>query len=104
LTIEYPVPNPSNAPRIISFKVKAKMPDGKLSLYAAIRNVEYVLPAETLAGFEVCSGGSFDVTGSIYINATAGLPYSGKLGSFLVSGGTANLRVGLQGLLYSDSF
>ncbi len=103
LTIDYPVPNPENQPRIIKFKVKSKMKDGKVSLYAALRDVEYVKPGETLAGYEVNSGGGFGATGGILIYASAG-GVASKSGSYLVSGLGANLRLGLQGLLHNDTF
>jgi hypothetical protein len=103
LTVEYPVPNPTQQPRIIKFKVKAKMNDGKISLYAALRDVDFALPAENLAGFEVNSGGGFETTGAITIHASAGTVAS-RPGSYLIPGGTGNLRAGLQGLLYNDSF
>lgn len=102
LTVEYPVPNPSQG-RIIPFKLKAKMPDGKISLYAALRDVDYSIPAENLPGFAVTSGGFFGFSNGITLHGSAGIVY-GKVGTVIVSSASATLRAGLQGILYDDTF
>lgn len=100
LRVEYPVPNPFQS-RIISFKIKAKMPDGKISLYAALRDVDYSMAAENLPGYAVTSGGGFATTG-LTVHASAGIVH-GRLGNVLVSAPNATLRAGLQGILYNDT-
>jgi hypothetical protein len=102
LLIEYPVPNPQTA-RIISFKVKSKMQDGKISLYAAMRDVDYSIPAENLPGYAVTSGGAFEGSSGITINSSAGL-VAGRSNQIVISGANATLRAGLQGILYDDRF
>ncbi len=101
LRIEYPVPNPFQ-PRIIPFKVKAKMPDGKISLYAALRDVDYSMAAEALPGFAVTSGGVFGVGGGLTVHASAGIVY-GRTGDLLITTPNLTLRSGLQGILYNDT-
>lgn len=102
LRVEYPVPNPDTA-RVIAFKVKAKMPDGKISLYAAMRDVDYSIPKENLPGFAVVSGGAFEGSSGITIHASAGI-VAGRVGQIIISGANATLRDGLQGILYDDTF
>jgi hypothetical protein len=102
LTVEYPVPNPMQG-RIIPFKLKAKMPDGKISLYAALRDVDYSIPIQNIPGYAVTSGGAFEGSGGLTIHGSAGIVF-GKVGNLIVSGGSVTLRAGLQGILYDDSF
>jgi len=102
LRVEYPVPRPGSA-RIIPFKLKAKMPDGKISLYAALRNVDYSIPAENLPGYAVTSGGAFEGSSGITVHASAGIVFN-RNNSLSVSGASATLRAGLQGILYDDTF
>ncbi len=102
LRVEYPVPNPGTA-RIIPFKVKAKMADGKISLYAAIRDVDFSIPLETLPGFAVTSGGAFEGSSGITVHASAGIVFN-RNDSIIITGASATLRAGLQGILYDDTF
>lgn len=102
LRIEYPVPNPRTS-RLVPFKVKAKMPDGKISLYAALRDVDYSIPSENLPGFAVTSGGAFEGASGITVHASAGIAYN-RNGTLNVTGASATLRAGLQGILYDDTF
>lgn len=102
LRVEYPVPNPGTS-RVIPFKVKAKMPDGKISLYAALRNVDYAIPTESLPGFAVVSGGAFEGSSGITVHASAGIVYN-RNNAITITGANANLRAGLQGILYDDTF
>lgn len=102
LRIEYPVPNP-RVTRIIPFKVKAKMADGKISLYAALRDVDYSIPAETLPGYAVTSGGAFEGSSGITVHASAGIVYN-RANTIMVTGADATLRAGLHGILYDDTF
>lgn len=102
LRIEYPVPNPLTG-RMINFKVKAKMADGKISLYAALRDVDYSIPTESLPGYAVTSGGAFEGSSGITVHASAGIAY-GRVGGLVASGPNATLRMGLQGILYDDTF
>lgn len=102
LRVEYPVPNPSQS-RIIPFKVKAKMPDGKISLYAAMRDVDFSIPTESMPGFAVTSGGAFEGSSGITVHASAGIVH-GRVGNLNVTGASASLRAGLQGILYDDTF
>lgn len=102
LRIEYPVPTPAS-PRLISFKVKAKMADGKISLYAALRDVDYTIPAENLPGYAVTSGGAFEGSSGITIHGSAGI-VAGRSNEIIISGASATLRAGLHGILYDDTF
>jgi hypothetical protein len=102
LTIEYPVPNPQQA-RVIPFKVKAKMPDGKISLYAALRDVDYSIPPDNLPGYALTSGGAFEGSSGITIHGSAGL-VAGRANEIVITGASATLRAGLQGILYDDTF
>ncbi len=101
LRVEYPVPNPGNA-RVIQFKIKAKMPDGKISLYAAIRDVDFSVPTQNLPGLAVTSGGIFGVGGGLTVHASAGIAY-GRPGTLINNAANASLRTGLQGILYDDT-
>lgn len=110
LTIKYPVPTPSKN-RVIHFKTKAKMIDGRLSLYADLYDVNYTRPAEQLAGFEVTSGGMFASTGGptgVTLHGSAGIVYMSKAHPILIPPadaftGTASMRAGLHGILYDDT-
>jgi hypothetical protein len=101
LRVEYPVPNPTQS-RVINFKVKAKMPDGKISLYAAIRDVDYSIPSQGIPGFAVTSGGDFKATDGITIHASVGIAH-GNVGGLIYGSANASLRSGLQGILYDDT-
>lgn len=107
LNIQYPVPRPSEG-RTISFRVKAKLSDGKLSLYPALRDVLYELPTVGVPGFMVAAGGAFETTGAVTVHASIGIAHAyvptASTGTLLVPGSSASLRAGLQGLLYDDSF
>lgn len=106
LNIQYPVPRPDES-RMISFRVKAKMADGKLSMYPAIRDVLYNMPSLSAPGFAVTSGGAFETTGSVTIHASAGIVHSynptPSTGMLVVPGVSASLRAGLQGIIFDDT-
>lgn len=106
LNIQYPVPRPKES-RVIPFRVKAKMADGMLSLYPAMRDVPYDLPSLGLPGYAVTSGGAFETTGAVTIHASAGIIHSynptPSTGSLFVPGASAAIRAGLQGILYDDT-
>lgn len=102
LRVEYPVPRPGSS-RIIPFKLKAKMPDGKISLYAALRKVDYSIPSETLPGYAVTSGGAFEGSSGITVHASAGVVFN-RSNTLTLTGASATLRAGLQGILYDDTF
>lgn len=107
LNIQYPVPNPTQG-RLIQFRVKAKLADGKLSLYPALRDVLYDLPSLGIPGFAVTSGGGFDTTaGDVKLHASVGIVHAyvptPSTGTLFVPGSSASLRAGLQGILYDDT-
>lgn len=106
LNIQYPVPRPEES-RMVSFRVKAKMADGKLSMYPAMRDVPYELPSLGAPGFAVTSGGAFETTGSVTIHASAGIVHSynptPSTGTLVVPGASASLRAGLQGIIFDDT-
>ena len=105
--LDYPVPNPSVARKIV-FKIKVKMPDGRISLYPAEREVDYFLPVESIPGYAVTSGGTFEEVAGYRLMGSAGMIGHHEAGggntSITTPGtGAFTLRSGLHGILYDDT-
>lgn len=105
--LDYPVPNPTVARKIL-FKIKVKMPDGRISLYPAARMVDYTLPTESIPGYAVTSGGTFEEVSGVRLSGSAGImgdysPGGGNSTIIAPGTGTYTLRIGLHGILYDDT-
>ncbi len=102
LSIDYPVPNPM-VKRTITFKVKARLNDGRSSLDWAIRSVNYAPPVPELSGFAILSVGGISSGSTLTMYGAGGEAYGGvgdeadAPGNILTSA-LATLRTGLFGL------
>lgn len=100
LLIQYPVPDPFTA-RPITFRVKARLTDGRSSEEWAIRLVNYVAPTPALPGFAITSvgnsmdGGILSAAGVVTLLAAGGEPVSPNI----LDSSQTQLRTGLHGVL-----
>lgn len=106
LTIVYPVPNPTIA-RSITFKVKAKQTDQRMSVNWATRTVNYVAPSVGVPGFAVISVGGISTGAGVMMHGAGGEPYggigneAGAPANVLTSAQT-QMRSGLHGVMLDN--
>lgn len=97
MVITYPVPNPATS-RTISFKIKAQMNDGRISLYWAQANVNYALPVPAVKGFAVTSGGGSVTGGGDKVMGTTEI-----ISPIILNHPNLKVRSGLNGIIFDDS-
>lgn len=94
LTIQYPVPNPTLS-RTITFKVKARLADGRSSVEWATKVVNYTPPPPTVPGYAVLAVGGIGTGTNVLMHGAGGEPASPNV----LTDAQTQLRTGLHGVI-----
>lgn len=97
--LEYPVPNPAS-PRQITFRIKARLSDGRSSLDWAVRTVSYDAPVIGLPGYAIASVGATTNSGILQAAGLMLHSIGGETaGNNILSSAQAQVRSGLHGII-----
>lgn len=98
--VDYPVPNPSAA-RQISFRIKARLADGRSSLEWAVRTVAYDAPVIGLPGMAIAAVGATTNSGILTAAGITMHSIGGEAsgGPNVLTSSQSELRSGLHGVI-----